>query len=186
MKPEKLPTPNKWKTVSGRPIYENPWINVREDKVITPSGTNGIYGVVHFKNKAIGIVPLDEEMNTWLVGQWRYSLNEYSWEVPMGGGPNEDDPLLSAKRELLEETGLKAQRWENLGRIHTSNSVTDEEGFMFLAQELTQHEAQPDETEDLQLWKLPLSEAVEMVLDGRITDALSMAILLKTARMFGL
>src|SRR4028118_1164079 len=103
--------PNPWKTLSTRPLYDNPWINVREDQVINPKGGNGIYGVVHMKNKAIGIIPVDEEGYTWLVGQYRYSVDEYSWEIPMGGGPIEIDVLESAKRELKEETGFTAARW---------------------------------------------------------------------------
>ena len=135
------------------------------------------------KNKAIGIVPLDAEGNTWLVGQYRYTLNEYSWEIPMGGGPIELDVLESARRELREETGLLAQRWTTISRIHTSNSVTDEEGFIFLAEELEQCEVEPEETEDLRLWKLPLAQAIRMVMDDCITDAISVAGLLKAEKV---
>lgn len=156
---------------------------MREDQVINPGGGRGIYGVVSMKNKAIGIVPLDAEGNTWLVGQYRYTLNEYSWEIPMGGGPIELDVLESAQRELREETGLLAQRWTTISRIHTSNSVTDEEGFIFLAEELEQGDVEPEETEDLRLWKLPLAEAIRMVMDGRITDAISVAGLLKAEKV---
>jgi 8-oxo-dGTP pyrophosphatase MutT (NUDIX family) len=174
---------NPWTTLSSKPIYSNPWINVREDQVINPGGGKGIYGVVSFKNKAIGIIPVDNEGNTWLVGQWRYSLEEYSWEIPMGGGPNEVDILESAKRELKEETGLTATKWTNIARIHTSNSVTDEEGFVFLAEDLTQGETEFEETEDLKIWKLPLAQAVEMCMNNQVTDAISVAGLLKAAKM---
>ncbi|WP_109830008.1 NUDIX domain-containing protein [Reichenbachiella versicolor] len=170
---------NNWTTLSIKKIYDNPWITVEEDKVLNPSGNEGIYGRVHFKNKAIGIIPLDENYNTWLVGQWRYSLGEYSWEIPMGGGPLEIDPLDSAKRELKEETGLIADKWQNVMRIHTSNSVTDEEGFVFLAQGLTQGETEFEETEDLQIKKLPLKEAIEMIMNDQLTDSISVAGLLK-------
>ncbi|KAA9338301.1 NUDIX hydrolase [Hymenobacter busanensis] len=176
-------THNPWQTLSTQPIYQNPWISVREDQVINPGGGRGIYGVVSMKNKALGIVPIDEHGNTWLVGQYRYTLNEYCWEIPMGGGPVELDILESAQRELLEETGLRAHRWTNIARLHTSNSVTDEEGFVFLAEELEQGEAVPEETEELHLWKLPLHEAVEMVMNNRITDAISVAGLLKAERV---
>lgn len=175
---------NPWKTLSSKKIYDNPWITVHEHQVINPGGGNGIYGKVSFKSKAIGIIPIDEEGNTWLVGQYRYTLNEYSWEIPMGGGPNEVDVLISAKRELKEETGLSASKWENIMRIHTSNSVTDEEGFVFLATELTQGETEFEESEDLEILKLPLEEAVQMVMDQKITDSLSIAGLLKVARIF--
>jgi 8-oxo-dGDP phosphatase len=174
---------NPWTTLSSRPIYDNPWISVREDQVLNPNGGPGIYGVVSFKNKAIGIVPVDNEGYTWLVGQYRYTLNEYSWEIPMGGGPVGRDPLLSAQRELLEETGFTAARWTRLSRLHTSNSVTDEEGFVFLAEDLTPGPAEPEATEDLRVWRLPLAEAVRMCLDDRITDCISVCALLKAARV---
>jgi 8-oxo-dGTP pyrophosphatase MutT (NUDIX family) len=135
------------------------------------------------KNKALGIVPVDAEGNTWLVGQYRYPLNEYSWEIPMGGGLIEHDILASAQRELKEETGLVAARWTRIARLHTSNSVTDEEGFVFLAEELSQGTVEPEETEDLRIWKLPLAEAVRMALDDRITDCISVAGLLKAEKV---
>ncbi|WP_046245220.1 NUDIX domain-containing protein [Hymenobacter terrenus] len=176
-------TRNPWQILGTEVKYQNPWISVREDQVLNPSGGPGIYGVVSMKNKALGIVPLDAEGNTWLVGQYRYPLNEYSWEIPMGGGLLEVDVLESAQRELKEETGLLAARWTRIARLHTSNSVTDEEGFVFLAEELTQSELEPEETEDLRLWKLPLAEAVRMVMDDRITDAISVAGLLKAEKV---
>ncbi|PMD99047.1 DNA mismatch repair protein MutT [Siphonobacter sp. BAB-5405] len=175
-----------WKTVSSTVVYDNPWIRLRHEEVITPAGTSGIYGVAHFKNKAIGIIPIDKEGYTWLVGQYRYPLEEYSWEIPMGGGSIDVDPLISAQRELKEETGLIAMDWQMIGRIHTSNSVTDEEGFIFVAQDLEQGETEFDETEVLQIWRLPLSEAIEMVMDNRITDSLSVYGLLKVARLKGI
>jgi 8-oxo-dGTP pyrophosphatase MutT (NUDIX family) len=177
--------PNPWKTLSTRPLYDNPWISVREDQVINPKGGKGIYGVVHFKNKAIGIIPVDEEGYTWLVGQYRYALEEYCWEIPMGGGPLAIDILESAKRELQEETGFTAARWTMIARIHTSNSVTDEEGFVFLAEGLTPGETALEETEDLAVRKVHLREAVAMVMDNRITDSISVGGILKAARLKG-
>jgi 8-oxo-dGTP pyrophosphatase MutT (NUDIX family) len=177
---------NPWKTLSTREVYDNPWIKIREDKVINPGGGNGIYGVVSFKNKAIGIVPVDEEGYTYLVGQYRYTLNEYSWEIPEGGGPLGIEPLESAKRELKEETGFSASTWTNLGRLHTSNSVTDEEGYVFLAQGLSEGESEPEETEELAVRKIHLKEAVEMVMKGEITDGLAIIGILKAARFLGI
>ncbi|KUG06789.1 NUDIX domain-containing protein [Solirubrum puertoriconensis] len=176
-------TRNPWQTLSTEAKYQNPWISVREDQVINPTGGRGIYGVVSMKNKALGIIPVDAEGNTWLVGQYRYPLNEYSWEIPMGGGPVELDILESAQRELKEETGMNARRWTNIARLHTSNSVTDEEGFVFLAEDLEYGEVAPEETEELHLWKLPLAEAVQMCMNNRITDAISVAGLLKAERI---
>lgn len=175
---------NLWQTLSASEKYDNRWINVTEYQVINPGGGNGIYGKVHFKNKAIGIIPIDEEGNTWLVGQWRYTLNEWSWEIPEGGGPLGIDPLESAKRELQEETGLIATKWTMIQRTHLSNSVSDEEGFIFLAEQLTQSASNPEETEaDLKVWKLPFTEAYQMVLNGKITDSLSVMAILKTFQL---
>jgi len=152
--------------------------------VINPSGGKGIYGKIHFKNKAIGVIPIDHDGNTWLVGQYRYTLNELFWEIPEGGGEMNVDPLESAKRELKEETGLTAGKWTLLTRIHTSNSVTDEEGFIFLAEDLEEGESELEETEgDLQVKKMPLSEAVDMVMRGEITDSMSQVGILMVERM---
>lgn len=172
-------TNNPWKKLSYKKIYDNPWISVEEYEVINPRGGAGIYGKVKFKNKAIGIIPVDNAGNTWLVGQYRFTLDEYSWEIPMGGGLIGEPLLESARRELKEETGLTALKWTEIMRIHTSNSVTDEEGFVFLAEELTAGATDFDETEDLEVVKLPFREAYQMVLDGRITDSLSVAGILK-------
>lgn len=172
-------TPNPWQTLTTRNVYENPWIRVEHRDVLNPSGGAGIYGVIHFKNTAIGIVPLDRDGNTWLVGQYRYTLERYCWEIPEGGGPMGIDPLESAKRELLEETGITAARWTPLLEMHTSNSVTDEYGVAFVAQELSFGEAQPEETEQLQVQRLPFQQVVEMVMQGEITDSLSMIAILK-------
>jgi 8-oxo-dGTP pyrophosphatase MutT (NUDIX family) len=177
---------NPWQTLSSRTVYENPWISIRHEEVINPGGGVGIYGVVHMKNTATGVVPLDAEGYTYLVGQYRYTLNEYSWEIPEGGSPEGIDPLASAKRELKEETGFSAAKWTTLSRIHTSNSVTDEAGFIYLAEELTAGDTDPEETEDLRVWRLPLKEAVQLVMDNRITDSISIAGLLKAARLKGI
>lgn len=177
---------NPWKTIEVRKIYDNPWIQVEEHDVINPAGNNGIYGTVSFKNYAIGIIPIDEEGNTWLVGQHRYTLDVYSWEIPMGGGPIELDILASAQRELKEETGLSAKNWTSIMKIHTSNSVTDEEGYVFLAEGLTQGETAFEETEQLQIKKLPFTDVIKLVMDGEITDAISIAGILKAARILGI
>jgi len=171
---------NPWKTLYGAVKFETPWLSVSKYDVLTPAGKPGIYGVVNFKNLAIGVLPLDKDHNTWLVGQWRYPLEKYSWAIPEGGGPLDVDPLISAKRELKEETGLIAQKYTDLGRMHTSNSATDESVFLFLAQELEITEAEPEETEDLEVKKLPFMEAYEMVMSGKITDSLSIVAILKT------
>jgi len=174
---------NNWKTIRKQTTYENPWICVEHRDVITPAGNPGIYGVVRFKNKAIGIVPVDDEGSVYLVGQYRYPLDTYSWEIPEGGGPIGENPLTTAQRELKEETGLTALHWRQIGRVHTSNSVTDEEGFIFLAQGLTRGEAQPEETEELTLKRVPLAEAVDMVMRSEITDSITVCGILMAARI---
>lgn len=178
-------TENPWKTQSVKTVYENPWIKLEEHQVITPAGKEGIYGKVHFKNRAMAIVPIDQDGNTWLVGQFRYTLDEYSWEIPLGGGPIDQDLLESAKRELKEETGLSASKWTELMKIHTSNSVTDEWGLIYLAEDLSEGETEFEDTEVLHIKKLPFQEALDMVMKGEITDSISVAGLLKAARILG-
>ena len=172
-----------WKKLSSKTIYDNPWITVFEDQVINPGGGRSDYGVVHFKNTAVAIVPLDGEGNTWLVGQERYTLGQFSWELPMGGAPADEEPIAAARRELKEEAGLTAKRWSQILRLHTSNSITDEEGIVFVAEDL--HEGEPafDETEDLRIRKLPLSEALAMIERGEIQDAKSIVGILRWDRL---
>lgn len=169
--------------MAQREVYDNKWIHVTEYDVINPSGGKGIYGKVHFKNHAIGILPLDDELNTYLVGQYRFTLSEYTWEMPEGGGPLGQDILESAKRELLEETGLQAQEWTKLMDFHLSNSVCDEHGSIFLARKLSQHNPEPEETEDLSIRKLPFEAAYRMVESGEITDSMTVAAILKVKIM---
>ncbi len=177
-------TASKWKTISVEEVYDNPWIKLDEHQVINPGGGRGIYGKVHFKNKAIGIIPVDEENNTWLVGQYRYTLNAWSWEIPEGGGPLDIDTLESAKRELREETGMTADSWSEIARVHLSNSVSDEVGYVFLAEGLTEGKLEREQSEaDMQIKKLPLTKALDMVLKGDITDSLSVIGLLKLSRL---
>ncbi len=170
---------NPWKINHEENIYDNPWINVTEFKGLNPAGKPGIYGKVHFKNKAIGIVALDENQHIYMVGQYRFPINKYSWELPEGGGPLDGLPLDSAKRELLEETGLKAENWTEILRMYLSNSVCDEEAIIYLAQNLQQFEAEPEETEQLIIKKLPFQEVYQMVCRGEITDAITVAAVLK-------
>ncbi len=172
-----------WTTLASRMIYENPWLRIREDRVINPGGGEGIYGLVKFRNRAVGIIPVDEQGRTWLVGQYRYATGGYSWEIPMGGHPVAEDPQEGARRELAEETGLRAGKFTEILRVDISNSVTDEQGVVYLARQLTAGETCFDETEDLAIRCLPLDEAIAMAMDGRIRDGLSVTGLLKLAMM---
>ena len=176
---------NPWKRHSRKTIYDNPWITVYEDQVTRPDGGPGIYGVVHYKNLAVGIVALDRRGRVLLVGQYRYPLDRYSWEIPEGGGAIHEEPLQAAKRELLEETGYRAGQWAEILRAHLSNSVSDEEAVCFLATELEAGTARPDSTEQLAVRWVPWAEAVDMVRRGEITDALAVMGLERAAGIVG-
>lgn len=173
------PTPNDadpsnpWTRLARRAIYRNPWIAVYEDQVLRPDRQPGIYGVVHFLSRAVGAVAVDEHDRVLLVGQYRYTLDVYSWEIPEGGALHHETPLEAIQRELLEETGYRAASWQEIGRAHLSNSVSDEEGFVYLATDLKPGNACPDPTEQLQVMWMPFEKALRMVLDGAITDSLS-------------
>ena len=172
---------NPWQTLEKEIIYENPWIKLEEHKIIDPNGNNGIYGKVFFKNKAVGIVPIDKDDCIYLVGQYRYTINEYSWEIPMGGCAINESPIDAAIRELKEETGLIAREFDEIMRVHTSNSITDEEGIIFLAKNLTQSTRELDPTEKIDVKRVSFDEAVELVINGKITDAISCNAILKIA-----
>lgn len=172
-------TGNPWTVLTTKPIYENPWIKVVEHDVLTPKGNPGIYGVMHVQHLATGIVPIDDQGCVTLVGQYRFPLKTYSWEIPEGGGKHGVDPLLSAQRELVEETGQTARHWLPILTMHLSNSITDETAHSFLAWGLEQGAACPDETEVLQLRRVPFGEAYAMAKNGGITDAIAVASLLR-------
>ena len=172
-----------WRRRSVSERYDNAWIRVEHHEVLTPHGSEGVYGVVHFKNVAIGIIPLDEQQHTWIVGQYRYPHRSYSWEIPEGGGPLGQDPLLWAQRELAEEVGLAARRWDLIQQLELSNSVTDERCLIYLARDLEPCLAQPDETEELALRRIPFEELHEGVLAGRFTDSITVAGVLKLKRL---
>lgn len=176
---------NPWQTRSSRMKYENAWIHVREDDVVRPDGTEGIYGVVEFQNRATGVIAVRSDGQIPLVGQWRYALDAYSWEIPEGGAPEGEEPLDAAKRELAEEAGVTAGRWEPLLTSHLSNCVSDEIAFIYLAQDLTIGEPDPDGDESLEVRWVSLSDAVEMVLTGEITDAVSQLGILTAAGRLG-
>jgi ADP-ribose pyrophosphatase len=172
---------NPWICVRSQVVYENAWIRVEDHAVIDPGGRAGQYGKVCFKARAIAILPLDDDGYTTLVGQYRYTVDEYSWELPMGGAEPHESPQQAGQRELREETGLIATHWHELMRVHTSNSVTDEVGYVFLARGLQHGPTAPETTEQLATARIPLAEARDRVFSGAITDALSIAAILRVA-----
>jgi ADP-ribose pyrophosphatase len=170
---------NAWQTLQIKEIYTNPWIHIEEHDVINPGGFPAIYGVVQFKNYALGVLPIDKDGNIYLIGQHRYPFNEYTWEIPEGGGNKNEDPLINIQRELREEAGLIANKWTLIQEIQVSNSVTNEYGYIYLAEDLTPCDPDPDDDEDLIIRKLPFHEAYEMLTSGEIKDSLTVIALLK-------
>ncbi|MEM7013687.1 MAG: NUDIX hydrolase [Verrucomicrobiota bacterium] len=167
---------NPWTTHSSEQKYENPWIKVVENKVTDPGGNAGIYGVVHFANRAIGVIPIDDEDHTWLVGQYRYPLDTYEWEIIEGGAPEGEDPEEAARRELLEEAGIIATDYRLIiEEMQLSNSVCDERSWVFVARVVSVGESDPDSNEELALRRVPLETAFQMVANGEIRDSMSIA-----------
>ena len=174
---------NPWKTVGSRAIYKNPWITVREDLVVRPDGQPGIYGVVETKI-ACGVVALSPKNEVYLIGQYRYPTECYSWEIVEGGAEHGEDPLAAIQRELREEAGLAAARWETLGgKIHLSNCISNEIAMLWVARDLTETQQSPDGTEVLAVRKEPLDVCVEMVRRGEITDAMSIIGILRIEQL---
>ncbi|WP_428410139.1 NUDIX domain-containing protein [Hyphococcus sp.] len=167
-----------WRVTDARKAFDNPWITVTDHKVIHPDGSPGEYGVVHFKNLAIGVLPIDAEGNVPLVGQHRFPHDKYSWELPEGGGKRDVDPLISAQRELAEETGLSAKEWAPLCGFDISNSVTDERAVCFLAWDLSEGAAAPEPSEALTVKKVSFKDLLEMVMSGEVTDSLTIVMAL--------
>lgn len=171
---------NPWQTHSTEIVYENPWLRVIESQVTHPGGGPGIYGVVHFKNRAIGVIPIDEHDRTILVGQYRYATSTYEWEIPEGGCPANEKPEDAALRELQEETGWLAGKLEPLvDGVALSNSVCDERCTVYIATEISKTEASPEDCEELETREVAVDEAIAMAMDGQIKDAVSVIALLK-------
>jgi ADP-ribose pyrophosphatase len=174
-----------WQTLSREVKYENPWIQVEEHQVINPAGNEGIYGTVNFKNRAVAIVALFENGDTLLVGQYRYPLQQYHWELPMGGAPEDESTLSCAQRELQEETGFTAVKWQQILSMHLSNSITQEQGSTFIAEGLQAGEMSLEDTEDISCQRVPFERVFQQVMAGEITDAMTVASIMKV-RLLGL
>jgi len=172
-----------WRRRTRRLAYENDWIQVHHDEVTRPNGEPGIYGVVHFRNRAVGIVAIDDADRVVLVGQHRYTLDRYSWEIAEGGVDDGEELIDGARRELREETGCEAASWREIGPFDMSNSITDETGMLYLATGLTDGDAAPDATEDLIVKRVPFAEVMAMLDRGEITDVMSQLALERVARL---
>jgi 8-oxo-dGTP pyrophosphatase MutT (NUDIX family) len=175
-----------WTRLSSRKVYENPWISVREDQVLHPNGDPGIYGVVHFRNLAVGVVPLDAQGRVIMVGQYRYAMNGYAWEIPEGGAPEGTTAEATAARELREETGFTAGRWDYLGCLALSNSATDEVAHLFLARDLVPGPDAPEASEELAVKTVGFEEACRMALEGELTESLTVVGLLRARHFLAL
>jgi 8-oxo-dGTP pyrophosphatase MutT (NUDIX family) len=174
---------NPWQTKSSREVYKNAWIRVREDQVIRPDGGPGVYGVIEIR-PSVGVVAINSSDEVVLVGQWRYALGRYSWEVPRGGSNvGESDMLSVAKRELAEEAGVLAAKWSNLGSVDICNGVANDVQSLFLAEELSETSMNLDPEEDITVRWVPFTEALAMALDGRITEVCSVAALLMVSHL---
>ncbi|HWG44614.1 MAG TPA: NUDIX hydrolase [Gemmataceae bacterium] len=176
-------TDNPWKRLSRTVAYQNPWIIVYHDEVLRPDRQPGIYGVVHYRNQAVAVVVVDEQDRVLLVGQYRYTLDVYSWEIPEGGAAEGEELIIAAQRELREETGYSADQWQEIAWLHLSNSVSDERAVCYLATELRSGLAEPEGTERLQVRWVSFGEALAMCADGRITDVLTVVALQRVALM---
>lgn len=164
-----------WRRRSRHLAYGNPWLEVFHDEVDRPDGSPGIYGVVHFRTQAVGVVAVGDDGRILLVGQHRYTLDEYSWEIPEGGVEDGEPLVEGARRELREETGYDAAGWRQLCRMTVSNSVTDERGAIFLATGLRTGEATPEATEDLAVRWATLDEVLAEIASGAIHDIITIA-----------
>ncbi|MFL5297690.1 MAG: NUDIX domain-containing protein [Phenylobacterium sp.] len=165
--------------------FESDWISVIDQTAIAPTGKPARYGLVRFKNLAIAVLPIHDDGTVTLVGQHRFPLADYSWELPEGGAPHAEDPLDGAKRELAEETGLQAAEWREVMRAQLSNSITDERMVGYLALGLSEGAAAhtADETEALAIARVPFREVLDAALAGHLPDMLTVAMLLRGYHM---
>jgi 8-oxo-dGTP pyrophosphatase MutT (NUDIX family) len=173
---------NPWKTLSSRKVYENQWIRVREDEVVRPDGRPGVYGVIEIP-ASVGVVALNEAGEIALVGQWRYPLARYTWEIPRGGSQGDPDLLAVAQRELAEEAGVEASEWRRIGSVDVNNGVTTDVQHLFLARGVKAVSAHQDPFEQIAVLWRPFSRAVEMVINGEISEVCSVAAILKVDKL---
>lgn len=173
----------RWQSLTGRLVYQTPWISIESHETLAPTGKPAHYGFVHFRNRAVGVVPLHDDGTVTLVGQMRFAFDAYSWEIPEGGAHFDEDPIEGAQRELREETGLDAAQWTEILRYDLSNSVTDETAILYLATGLSEGETEWDDTENLEIARVPFKDVVEAVIKGQIRDSLTVAAVLRVYHM---
>ncbi|MEN9855199.1 MAG: hypothetical protein RL186_1185 [Pseudomonadota bacterium] len=164
-------------------VYENPWIRVEHQSVIRPDGKDGVYGIVHFANRAVAIMPIEDNGDVWLVGQWRRPTKSWSWEIPEGGVPHHEDLEVGAKRELREETGLQADHLLRVLDFDISNSVSDEVGTSFIAYGLTQGLCAPEGTEVIEVRRVHFTVLMAEIEAGLIRDSLTLATALRAHQL---
>ncbi|HEX8569127.1 MAG TPA: NUDIX hydrolase [Caulobacteraceae bacterium] len=172
-----------WRDHGGEQVFDNPWMTVTRHDATAPTGRPAVYGKIHFKNLALAVLPLHEDGTVTLVGQHRFAMMDYVWEIPEGGGPLEVEPLESIRRELREEAGLEATDWREVLRFQISNSLTDERGMAWIATGLTAVPAEPDATEAITVARVPFREALDAVVNGWIEDAMTVATVLRAYHM---
>ena len=178
--------PKAWKTLSSRPVYENPWTSVREDIAEMPNGKTTIYGVVDC-GECVGVLPFLDEVHVLMVRQYRYVFGENQrWEMPTGGVKQGESLLEAARREMREEVGYDVVRLDAISTYYTSKSVMHEIAHLYIGHELSQVGALPDETEFLEIERFSFKEVLHMVLENEIRDSMTVLAVLLAARQLGL
>ena len=172
-----------WRAGPPEPVTQNPWFAVESYDAVAPTGAPARYHVHRCRNLATGAVPLHADGTVTLVGQWRFPLGRYGWELPEGGAPHGEAPLEGCKRELREEAGLEAADWREILVLELSNASSDEVAHVYLATGLTPCPAAPEPTEELALARVPFAEALHAAVTGRVQDAITVAALLRVHHM---
>lgn len=174
----------RWKITDRKEVYASPWISVHHNDVIAPTGAETIYGSIHFKNMAIGILPIDETGHTWIVGQARFCFDAFTWELPQGGGARDVPAIETARRELSEECNLAAEHFIPLYEgVQVSNCVSDELAHAFIAYGLSERPGQLDDTEELTVRRLPISEVFDMIDRGEIKDMFTITMMARACQL---
>ena len=173
---------NPWRTLGSRSIYDSPFLSVREDTVVAPSGRTIPYGVAR-TGHAVGMLPFVDDSTVLLVRQHRYLTGAYTWEMPTGGVDDDEEPLAAAQRELAEEAGYFAGRLIPVSVFQSSKSILEETAHLYLAADLRPHELEADHTETFERQELSFTDVVDMTVRGDIVDAMTIIAVLLAARL---